>query len=144
MSDLLNSLLAQNSQQQSWINAPLFDTDMGGAGITRNAQPLTPAATPSFMDSFLGWEEANGTKHNGWGMPALGAANSLFQGWIGLEQLGVAKKSLKEQKRQFDMNWDAQRTNTNRQLADRQEHRAAFNPDAAEDTASYMAKWGIK
>ena len=77
-------------------------------------------------------------------MPALSAANSLFQGWVGLEQLGIAKKSLKEQKRQFDMNWDAQKTSMNRQLEDRQKLRIAAGDTSAEDPATYMAKWGIK
>lgn len=143
MSDLID-LLAQNSQQQSWTNFPLFSSDLNGAGIAANPQPLPAASTPSFMEGLTGYTKADGTKVNGWGMPALGAANSLLNGWIGLEQLGVAKKSLKEQKRQFDMNWEAQKTSTNRQLADRQAQREAFNPGVAEDTASYMAKWGIK
>jgi hypothetical protein len=151
MSDILNSLLNQQAQQQSWFNAPLYGTDMAGAGIARNGLPLYDSNSslnantdPSFMQGMLGYTKADGTKVNGWGMPALSAASSLFQGWIGLEQLDIAKKSLKEQKRQFDMNWDAQRTSTNRQLEDRQAARAAFNPDYTEDTASYMAKWGIK
>lgn len=84
-----------------------------------------------------------GQVNQGWGMPALGAANSMFQSWMGLRQLDLAKKGLNEQKRQFNMNWDAQRNSFNNQLAERQANKIAFDPNS-QDVATYMAKWGIK
>lgn len=99
---------------------------------------------PGFMGKMLDWTDPKtGTQNSGWGMPALGAANGLFQSWIGLNQLNLAKKAFSEQKRQFNMNWDAQKTDFNRSLADRQQFRKEANPNNTEDVASYMSKWSI-
>lgn len=119
-------------------NNVMKNWDMSNMGNT------VSTANPGWMDKMLGWKGGDGTQHGGWGMPALGAANSMFQSWIGLNQLNLAKKAFGEQKRQFNMNWDAQRSNVNRELEDRQNRRIAFGDSTAEDTASYMSKWRIK
>ena len=86
----------------------------------------------------------NGTRTDGWGGLALGAASSLLNGWMGMQQYGLAKKQLSEGKRQFDMNWDAQKATTNSALEDRQRARVASNPGAYESIDSYMNRNGIK
>ena len=81
---------------------------------------------------------------NGWGGLALGAAQGLMDGYMGLQQLGMAKKSFKENQRQFNLNYDAQRRTTNSALEDRQRARLASNAGAYESVGSYMDRNGVK
>lgn len=100
---------------------------------------------PDFLQRMLGWQDPKSKiQYNGWGVPALTGASSLFNSWVGLKQLDLSKQALAEQKRQFGMNWEAQKASTNRELYDRQQRRIAFGDPNAQDTASYMAQWGIK
>lgn len=78
-----------------------------------------------------------------WGGLGLNAAQGLFNGWLGMRQLDMAKKNFNENKRQFNLNFGAQRNLTNSQLEDRQRTRRASQPGQHEDVASYMAKWGV-
>lgn len=80
----------------------------------------------------------------GWGGLALGAAQGLFSGYLGLQQLGMAKKAFGENQRQFNLNYDAQRRTTNAALEDRQRARLASNPGAYESIGSYMDRNGVK
>lgn len=104
--------------------------------------PVTPPAAGRnwlSMDGFVGTPNAPG-----WGGLAIGAAAGLGNLFMGMKNYGLAKKSFNESKRQFDMNWEAQKNLTNAQLADRQAARQAASPGFFEDTASYMAKYGVK
>lgn len=88
------------------------------------------AGTGSIFDSMLG--------PNGWGGLALGAAGGLMQGFLGMKQYGLAKKTLEENKRQFQMNYDAQKQSTNTRLEDRQRARVASNSGAYQSVGDYM------
>ena len=127
--------------------------------MSANSQINIPAAPASigggsWWDSIVGgindinWldKTENNVTTQGALMPALGVANGLFQGWMGMKQLGLANKQLKENKRQFNMNWGAQKQTINSQLEDRemrrQASRGAANPEQA--VGQYMDKWGIK
>lgn len=93
----------------------------------------------SIWDNFL-------TKggNQGWGGMALNGAQGLLSAWMAMQQYGLAKDQLAEGKRQFGLNYDAQRTTTNSQLEDRQRARLASNPGAYQSVGDYMAKNGIK
>lgn len=93
---------------------------------------------------FLGRTLADGTKLQGWGGLALGAGQGLMNAFMGMQQYGLAKKTLEENKRQFQLNYDAQRTTTNSALEDRQRARLAANPGAYESLSTYMDKNRIK
>ena len=80
----------------------------------------------------------------GWGGLALGVGQGLFSGYLGLQQLGMAKKAFGENQRQFNLNYDAQRRTTNSALEDRQRARLASNPGAYESVGSYMDRNGVK
>ena len=76
-------------------------------------------------------------------MPALGLANSLFNGWFGFEKLSQARDQLRENKRQFNLNFGTQAKLTNARLHDRQTRRVAegrSNVSADE----YLSKYGVK
>ena len=110
----------------TWALNPAF-TPLPGA---------TPPPTGFGLDNMLG--------PNGWGGLALGAAQGLMGGYLGMQQLGMAKKSFKENQRQFNLNYDAQRRTTNAALADRQRARLASNPGAYQSEYDYMSQYGVK
>lgn len=103
----------------------------------------------SMLDRILGnvLPQYNGKGQmtgQGWGGLALGAAQGLFNGYLGLKQYGLAKDQFAEAKRQFGLNYDAQRQTTNASLEDRQRARVASNPGAYQSVADYMSKYGIQ
>lgn len=77
---------------------------------------------------------------NGWGGMALSAAGGLASTFLGMKQYGLAKQTLAENKRQFQMNYDAQKQTTNTRMEDRQAARVASNPGAYQSVGDYMAK----
>lgn len=86
---------------------------------------------------------ADGIKTQGWGGMALQGIQGLGNSYMAMKQYGLAEDALKEQKRQFNINYDAQRKTTNSQLSDRQRARVASNEGAYQSEAEYMKKWGI-
>lgn len=104
---------------------------------------LVPNATPGFMDKMLGYRGPDGTQFNGWGGMALGAANGLMNGFLGMQSLGIAKDQLAQGKKQFEMNWGAQQKLTNSRLEDRQAARRAAGGNAYQSVGDYMKKNGI-
>lgn len=90
----------------------------------------TPPAA-SWMDKLSGYSDV------------LNAGANVFQAYTGSKQLGYAKDSLKESKRQFNANYDSQKSLTNTQMRDRQTARYSSNPNAYETPSSYMKKNGI-
>lgn len=93
---------------------------------------------------FLGSTDANGIKTDGWGGMALGGLGALGKAFMGMQQYGLMKKQLAEGKRQFNLNYDAQKRTTNAALEDRQRARLASNSGAYESLGSYMNKNGIQ
>jgi hypothetical protein len=95
-----------------------------------------------WFDGFLSTD-----KQQGWGTPAIGAASGLFNAWMGMKQYGLAKDQLSESKKQFGLNYDAQRTMTNAQLEDRQRARlgaAGGVTGGYKSVGDYMNDHGIK
>ena len=99
-----------------------------GANAMNNTRDLSGSS--SWTDGMLG--------PNGWGGMALNAAGGLMQGFLGMKQYGLAKKTLEENKRQFQMNYDAQKQSTNTRLEDRQRARVASNSGAYQSVGDYM------
>jgi len=120
-------------------------------GSNWNLDPLEGASAgsspvrPDFlsMDSFLGGTNADGSRFNGWGPTALNTFTGLANTFLGMRQYGLAKSALRENRRQFNANFDSQRTLTNSRLRDRQRARVASNPNAYESVGNYMAQNGI-
>lgn len=96
-----------------------------------------------FLRSLLGGTDENGIQSNGWGGLALGAAQGLLGGYMGMKQYGLAKDQLAESKRQFNANFDTNRKLTNSRLRDRQRARVASNPKAYQSVGAYMNKNGV-
>ena len=115
---------------------------------TGNAAPVAGAPQGStwygdLFGSMFDTTDANGIKTQGWGGLALQGLQGLGNSYMGMKQFGLAEDALKEQKRQFNVNFEAQRKMTNSQLADRQRARVASNPGAYQSEAEYMKQWGV-
>lgn len=97
---------------------------------------------PSGWDRAFGYTDKNGA-HTGWASTALGALQGIGNAYMGMKQYGMAEDALKEQKRQFNLNYGAQKSAFNSQIEDRQRARVAANPGAYDDTVTYMKKYGL-
>lgn len=120
--------------------------------LATTAVPVAATATgagtgivdPTFMQSMLGYTNANGAQQAGWGGLALGAAQGIGNAWLGMKQYGLAQDMFKENKRQYNQNYAAQRQSTNTRLEDRQRARVASNPGAYQSVGDYMNQNRIK
>ena len=110
---------------------------------------IDPSAwnSPDFSSSFL---EGSPTtpKPSLWGntMQGIDAASNLFNGWVGYQQMKTARDGLKESKRQFDMNWGAQKQLTNQQLWERRNAQiaAAGGTNNGLTPEEYVMQWGVQ
>ncbi len=130
-------------------NPELMQMNNYGANVT-GAAPITTLPNQDggswfggLFDGFLDKTDANGIKTQGWGGLALTGLQGLGNSYMGMKQFGLAEDALKEQKRQFNVNFEAQRKMTNSQLADRQRARVVSNTGAYQSEAEYMKQWGI-
>lgn len=115
-----------NAMDELSVN-PALDLNMG----MRNIGAMNP---PGFnMGEFMG-------NH---GKTLLGGALGLGNLFMGMRQYGMAKDALKESRRQFDLNYGAQRNLTNSRLEDRQNARRAAQPGVHETTDEYMRRFGV-
>lgn len=122
--------------------------NLGGAGtpsFSATQDPSIWSGISNWMDSsgFLGKKLGDGTQIQGWGMPALSAASGLTNAFFGAKQYNLAKDTLDQNKKQFQLNFDAQKKTTNSALADRQASRVAANPGAYQSVGDYMKQYGI-
>ena len=131
--------------QQEFFSQPVVPTDWTKQGMIEASGPnfnsgatnmSGPGANTGFLDGALG--------PNGWGNLALNAAGGLASTFLGMKQYGLAKQSLAENKRQFQLNYDAQKQTTNTRLEDRQRARVASNAGAYQSVGDYMTVNGIK
>lgn len=117
------------------------------APIPGVSAPAGPADWNTFQGAFGGqYKDASGAilGQQGWVSPVLGAGSALVNAFMGMKQYGLYKDQLAESKRQFGLNYDAQRTTTNTALQDRQIARVASNPGAYQSVGAYMSANGIK
>jgi hypothetical protein len=144
-----------------WGATPRFGSS-SGTGYNSAYIPLTGFdSTPvTRADSFgaaepagnwwsnINWfdrtDNKTGIKDQGALMPALAAAQGLANAWIGMKQYGLGKKTLAENKRQFGLNFEANKTLANARLEDRQRARVASNAGAYQSVGEYMNKNAIK
>lgn len=106
-----------------------------------------PVAQAMPQTDFMSMEGAFGnptTGTNGWAPTAVNAFGSLANAWLGMKQYGLAKDNFKESKRQFNLNYGAQKTLTNSRLRDRQRARVASNPGAYVSVGDYMKQNEVK
>ena len=98
----------------------------------------------TLLQKLFGGTLGDGTKTMGAVAPILQGVGALGNVWMGMQNYGLAKDSLKEGKRQFNMNYGAQRDSTNTLMEDRQKARYASNPNFYEPPTPYMEKNRIR
>ena len=116
----------------------------GYTGLPEIVQAQAAPVDKGLFSNFLGRKNTDGSMDMGWGGMALGAAQGLGNAYMAMKQYGLAKQSLAENKRQFQLNYDAQKTTTNTALEDRQRARVASNAGAYKSVGDYMNEHGIK
>ena len=107
-----------------------------GAAAMNGLPQINDMSKPGFLDNFAG--------KDGWGNTAISGIGALASTFLGMKQYGLAKKTLEENKRQFQLNYDAQKQMTNTRLEDRQRARVASNPGAYQSVGAYMGANGVK
>jgi hypothetical protein len=137
-----NSLdFPQNTSGVTSMGAPEAAGFSYAAPVSMGGGGAASAYEPGWFDKAFGWTDTtSGIKHMGAAGPIMGGLSSLMNGWMGMQQLDFAKKSLAQQKKQFDLNYGAQRTLANTAMEDRQRARVASNSGAYESLDAYMAK----
>lgn len=133
-------------------------TSMGGpAGAIGSGGVVSPgSASPSMFSQFSDWFDstgflarkgADGNVTGGWGQAGLGLLQGGLGAFMGSSQLALASEALAQSKKQFNLNYAAQKQTTNAALEDRQNARIASREGASnpyDSTADYMSKYGIK
>lgn len=118
---------------------------VGDYGSSTVAPPTAAPWSRGVFNSTRTGPNGEQLQEQGWGMPAMGAASGIFNAWLGMKQYGLAKNQLAEGKRQFGMNYDAQRRTTNASLEDRQRARVGGSaPGTYQSVGDYMAKNAIQ
>ena len=133
-------MFSQPVVPQDWGALAMQGTN--GSGFNSGAVGMGNLPVINDMSKSGFWGGALGP--NGWGGLALGGASGLASTIMGMKQYGLAKKSLAENKRQFQLNYDAQKQTTNTRLEDRQRARVASNAGAYQSVGDYMGTNGIR
>lgn len=97
----------------------------------------------SNMGLFDTTDEATGIKTQGMGGLALGAMQGLGNGFLAMQNYGLARDSFNESKDQFNRNFAATQKTANSALEDRQRARVASNPGAYQSIGEYMKQNGV-
>ena len=78
-------------------------------------------------------------------MAGLQLANGAYNMYKGYQDSQRADEMFDFAKEDSNRQWEAKKSDTNRQLSDRQRMRNIDNPNGGHASqADYMAKWGIK
>lgn len=133
-------------------NSPLnnvgVDVAAAGSAPNQGLSNLMSGFTNLFSkESMLGGVNAQtGQQSLGWVMPAVSVLSGLMSVKQGRENQKLAKQQLAEQKRQFDLNYGAQRQSINTELEDRQRARVASSGGSGsyESVDSYMNRNRIR
>jgi hypothetical protein len=150
-----------NPQQSSLVSptttpvAAPMDMNMGDVGrkymdTSGIAENINMPGTESMWDSFKGF--MGGTTDPKTGATTPGAFGQLAQGgaaiwnaWNATKAQDMAEEQYKESKRQFNMNWGAQKNTINAQMEDRQRARIDASPNSGFlPVDQYMTKYGVK
>lgn len=132
-----------SSPSASYVTAPGASTEAGAGGIFGDALSKFGKIGDATKSFFANTNSKDGSTvgPSAFSTFATGAS-SLLNGYLGMKQYGLAKKSLAENTRQFNMNYENQRKTTNTSLRDRQIARNSAGGGYM-DTDEYMRQNGI-
>lgn len=129
------------------FNLPSYvGTGLPGGTAPGGVAPVGGSAPydPTWWDRITGWTDRSGMQHQGVGNLALNTFSGLSNAWLGYQQLQLAEDSLDENRRQFNLNFDAQAKSFNNQLEDRQRARVASNPGAYQSVGEVMDRYAVR
>ena len=119
----------------------------GFAAMMKTTPDVAAGAGGGWFSRAAAFGDTNpvtGASTGGWAMPAVQTFSSLANAWLGMKQYGMAKDALKEGKRQFDMNYDANKKTVNESQESRQVARLdATGGRVHTPVAQHMAQYGI-
>lgn len=127
--------LAYDEIGKNLSNVPMYNPDVSSTGLKMpsfSGVGGTPEADFSMKDFA-----------NNYGGLILGGLQTGANLFMGMKQYGMAKKAFDESKRQFELNYGAQKNLTNARLEDRQRARLAADPNAYKPVNEYMKQNGV-
>ena len=123
---------------------------MGGYGQGEDFLPSDPSSNSSDANTRGNWKQLlfgknnqDGTRDRGALMPMLNTFTGLASAYLGMKQYGLAKDSFKQNRREFGLNYDAQRQTTNAQMEGQARSRYSADPTHYATPDEYMDKHGI-
>jgi hypothetical protein len=119
--------------------------NLGGGGGNQGSGIFGGDA--GLMGSFLQQKNTDGSTYGGWGSAGLGLAQAGYGMYQGYQQGQRADKMFDYAQQTQERDFDARRSDYNRQLAEQQNVRRSMNPTGANSqmtTADYVSKYGIK
>ena len=125
----INTSLFEHANADYLTDPAAYDFGLGfGSGAGSVPGPDAGSFTPSFADKFWGYKDPkSGMMYDRYAKTGLGAVQAGLGFYLGKGQLDQAKKALRENQRQFNTNYAAQRATINDQL--RWQHKARTDRD---------------
>ena len=133
---------ATNNIQSNGILSNL--TNVGGGAMQGSG---IFGGDAGLMGSFLQQKNTDGSTYGGWGSAGLGLAQAGYGMYQGYQQGKRADQMFDYAQQTQERDFDARRTDYNRQLTEQQNVRRSMNPTGANaqmTTADYVGKYGIK
>lgn len=122
----------------SSLGSSLYDQGMSPANYG-----VGSANSGGLFSSFLQQRNADNSTSGGYGGVGLNVAGGLANLFMGMQQYGLAKDTFNENKRQFELNYGAQKKMTNARLEDLAKSRVLRDPTKYGSAEDYMAKYGV-
>lgn len=124
--------------QQNMVDGGMTDYSQYNDFASNGVAP--PDATGGLKGFLFGKKNLDGTSTGNGLLPMVQTFTGLASAYIGMKQYGLAKKSFRQNRKEFNYNYDAQRQTTNALMEGKARARHSMNPDHYETPAEYMAK----
>tara|TARA_R110002074_G_scaffold103764_4_gene223935 strand:+ start:209 stop:790 length:582 start_codon:yes stop_codon:yes gene_type:complete len=128
-----------------------FAEMMGGYGQGEDFLPSDPSSNSSDANTRGNWKQIlfgknnqDGTRDRGALMPMLNTFTGLASAYLGMKQYGLAKDSFKQSKKEFGLNYDAQRNITNQQIAGIAKSQYSANPDFYDKPEDVINQYSVR
>lgn len=118
--------------------SPLGNSYGAPAPATATAPATTAGNGGGWMGNFWSQTNSQGMQSPGWGQQGMNMGMGALQAYLAIRQYGLARDAFNENRRQFNLNYDNQAQQINRELEERQRTRVHDNPSFYESVGSYM------